>query len=194
MTPTDTPLLLTLGYGKRSIGDTIALLERHWVQCLADVRSVPYSRHHPDFSYDALKAHLEAHNITYLYMGAELGGRPKDPDCYDENGRVDYDACRQRTEFREGIERLRAAWDQGQRTALLCSESRPENCHRSKLIGVALAEVGIEVTHLDEDGAPVNQQEVMNRLLEGQLSLFDDLPAGKAVKSRGQYRVGGSEW
>jgi hypothetical protein len=101
---------------------------------------------------------------------------------------VDYEACRQRPAFRRGIERLGTAWEQGQRLALLCSESRPQDCHRSKLLGVALAEEGIEVMYLDEDGTPLTQQEVMDRLLGGQLSLFEDLPAGKAVKSRGQYR------
>jgi uncharacterized protein (DUF488 family) len=123
-------------------------------------------------------------------MGEELGGRPNDPDCYDEDGRVDYEACKRRPAFREGIERLRVAWEQGQRVALLCSESRPENCHRSKLVGAALAEAGITVTHLDEDGTPIGQEEVMNRLQGGQLSLFDDLQAGRATKSRGRYRIG----
>jgi uncharacterized protein (DUF488 family) len=190
MTVTPSPLLLTLGYGKRSIAEAIELLERHGVKYLADVRSAPYSRHHPDFSHDALTRHLEAHDIAYLYMGEELGGRPNDPDCYDENGRVDYEACRRRQAFREGIERLRVAWEQGQRMALLCSESRPENCHRSKLVGAALTEEGVAVTHLDEDGTPISQEEVMDRLQSGQPSLFDDLQAEKSTKSRGRYRIG----
>lgn len=188
MTPPPSPLLLTLGYGKRSIGEAIDLLERHGVRYLADVRSAPYSRHHPDFSHDALKGHLAARRIVYLFLGEELGGRPDDAGCYDEQGRVDYEACRRRPQFRQGIARLRSAWEQGQRVALLCSESRPENCHRSKLIGAALADEGIEVTHLDEDGAPLSQQQVMDRLSGGQLDLFEDLPAGKAAKSRGRYR------
>jgi uncharacterized protein (DUF488 family) len=188
MTASRPPLLLTLGYGKRSIDEAIGLLDQHGVRYLVDVRSAPWSRYHPDFAHDALKGHLTAHGITYLFLGEELGGRPNDAGCYDEQGRVDYEACRRRPAFRHGIDRLRTAWEQGQRVALLCSESRPQDCHRSKLVGVALAEEGIEVMHLDEDGAPVSQQEVMDRLLGGQLSLFDDLPAGKTVKSRRRYR------
>lgn len=183
----DSPFIVTLGYGKRSIDEAIGLLERHEIRFLVDVRSVPWSRYHPDFSHDELKRNLGAREITYLFLGEELGGRPNDAGCYDEQGRVDYAACRQRPAFRRGIERLHAAWKQGQRVALLCSESRPEDCHRSKLVGVALAGEGIEVTHLDEDGTPVSQAEVMDRLAGGQLSLFDDLPPGKAAKSRGRY-------
>lgn len=184
----DSALLLTLGYGKRSIDEAIGLLERHGVRYLVDVRSAPWSRYHPDFAHDALKGHLSARGITYLYLGKELGGRPDDAGCYDEQGRVDYEACRRRPAFRVGIDRLRAAWEQGQRVALLCSESRPQDCHRAKLVGVALAEEGIEVMHVDEDDGLVSQQEVMDRLLGGQLSLFEDLPAGKTVRSRGRYR------
>lgn len=188
LTPTTTPLLLTLGYGKRTIDDTVRLLEQHGVRFLIDVRSAPWSRYHPDFSQDALEGHVEAHGIAYLYMGAELGGRPDDPDCYDDEGRVDYAACRRRPSFQHGIERLSLAWEQGQRVALLCSESRPQDCHRSKLLGVELIEQGIEVTHLDEDGTPLSQQEVMDRLSGGQLSLFGDLAGGLATRSRGRYR------
>jgi hypothetical protein len=84
--------------------------------------------------------------------------------------------------------RLKTAWEQGQCVALLCSESRPQDCHRSKLLGVALVEEGIEVTHLDEDGTLLSQDEVMNGLRGDQLSLFDDMSPGKAAKSRRQYR------
>jgi uncharacterized protein (DUF488 family) len=184
------PLLLTLGYGKRSIDITISLLKQHDVAFLADVRSIPKSRYHPDFSQDALKEHLRTHGISYLFFGEELGGRPDDPTCYDETGRVDYDACRQRPAFRAGISRLCDAWEQGRRVALLCSESRPQDCHRSKLVGLALSEAGVEVTHVDEVGALVTQQEVMERLHEGQLQLFTDLATGKSVRSRHRYRPG----
>lgn len=191
MTLPPSPLLLTLGYGKRSIDEAVELLEQHGVRFLADVRSAPWSGYHPDFSHDALKAHLTAHDITYLFLGNELGGRPDDPSCYDAEGRVDYEACARRPAFRHGIERLSNAWKQGQRVALLCSESRPENCHRSKLVGVALQKEGIEVTHLDEDGGLVSQQDVMNRLHNGQLSFFEVPPTGKATRSRRSYRPAG---
>jgi uncharacterized protein (DUF488 family) len=186
MTPS--PLVLTLGYGKRSIDDAIRLLRQHDVRFLVDVRSVPWSRYHPDFTRKALQGHLAKHDIVYLFLGEELGGRPNDDSCYDQTGRVDYEACKRRPAFREGISRLHRAWEQGQRVALLCSESRPEACHRSKLLGVVLAEEGIDVTHVDEDETLVSQADVMSRLLNGQPGLFADLPAPRQVRSRGRYR------
>jgi uncharacterized protein (DUF488 family) len=81
MTATPSPLFSTLGYGKRTIDAVIELLERYGVQYLVDVRSVPWSRYHPDFSHDVLKEHLRAHDIAYLFLGEELGGRPNDAGC-----------------------------------------------------------------------------------------------------------------
>lgn len=181
------PLLLTLGYGKRAIDEALALLRQHDIGYLADIRSTPYSRYHPEFSHDALKRHLAESGISYLYMGEELGGRPKDTTCYDAQGRVDYVACRRRPAFRQGIKRLHTAWEGGHRVALLCSEARPEQCHRSKLVGAVLAEEGINVIHLDEDGSPLTQDEVMTRLQGGQISLFADLSPAKTTRSRSRY-------
>lgn len=188
MMPVSSALLITIGYGRRSIDEVMGLLTRHGVRLVVDVRSMPWSRYQPDFSRDALKDCLGEHNVAYLFLGEELGGRPVEVDCYDDEGRVDYEACRRRPSFRRGIDWLRAALAQGQRMALLCSESRPQDCHRSKLLGVALAGEGIEVMHLDENGVLVGQWEVMDRLLGGQLTLFDDPPPAKAVRSRSRRR------
>ena len=54
----------------------------------------------------------------------------------------------------------------------MCSEGRPEQCHRSKLIGEALAGLGISLCHIDEDGALLTQRQVIDRLTHGQLDLF----------------------
>jgi uncharacterized protein (DUF488 family) len=165
------------------------------VEFLVDVRSAPYSRFQPAYSRDTLKTQLESSGIRYLYLGTELGGRPDDPSCYAADGRVDYEACAQREVFRQGIDRLSAAWDQGRRVALLCSESRPEHCHRSKLIAPALEAVGVTVMHVDEDGSLRTQEEVMARLQDddvqkGQLSLFPEATPARAHRSRGKYAPG----
>jgi len=73
---------------------------------------------------------------------------------------------------------------QGLRVCLLCSEARPEDCHRTKLIGQSLAEQGIPVRHIDADGSAVDHDLVMRRLTGGQQSLF-----GVAFTSRKRYQV-----
>jgi len=65
----------------------------------------------------------------------------------------------------------------------MCSEGRPEQCHRSKMIGEALAAAGIPVRHIDEDGRVLTQQQVMDRLTGGQLDFF----GGPALTSRKRH-------
>lgn len=70
---------------------------------------------------------------------------------------------------------MQSAWQRGVRFVLLCSEGKPEQCHRSKLIGETLAGRGIPVLHIDEHDQLRSQEEVIQRLTGGQLSLFGDL-------------------
>lgn len=170
--PPSTPIF-TVGYGGRSLDALLDLLQRHEIACLVDVRSAPYSRFRPEFSRDGLSASVSRKGIRYVFLGHLLGGRPADPDCYLEQ-KVVYERVREKEFFRKGIERLRKAADQGMRVALLCSEGKPEECHRSKLIGVALDEIGVPVLHLDENDEPQSQLAVTSRLNGGQLDLFGD--------------------
>jgi uncharacterized protein (DUF488 family) len=164
--------LYTVGYGARSIEEFLDLLEEWEIAFLLDVRSRPYSRYKPDFSKDALERHLKGRGIRYVFMGDTLGGQPADPECYTPDGKVDYEVCRGKPFFQEGIGRLQGAWKQGHAVVLMCSEGKPEQCHRSKLIGPALEEVGIDPTHIDENDRPLSQEEVMLRVIGGQPSLF----------------------
>ena len=95
--------MLTLGYGNRQLGDVLALLRAHEVRYLIDVRSVPYSRFNPVFSKDNLATAVEKAGIRYVFMGDTLGGRPNDQSCYDEAGHVDYLACRETPDFKDGF-------------------------------------------------------------------------------------------
>jgi len=116
-----------------------------------------------------------AHYLTNVTGGLySLGGQPDDPDCYTAEGKVDYETCRQKPFFQAGIDRLSQAWQQGHAVVLMCSEGKPENCHRTKLIGRTLTAEGIEVVHIDEADEPISQADVMLRLTGGQPSLFGD--------------------
>ncbi len=165
--------IYTIGYGAREMDAFVQVLRTNGIVYLIDVRSKPYSRYKPEFSKDALQRHLAEHGIRYVFMGDALGGRPPDPDCYTD-GKVDYDKCRQKAFFQEGIGRLRRAWEQELPVVILCSEGKPETCHRSKLIARALVAGGIDVLHIDEQDRLVSQEEVMLRLTGGQPSLFGD--------------------
>jgi len=182
------PTLLTIGYGARTLDELVAALKAHRSEYLLDVRSSPYSKFKPEFSREPLEAALKAHGIRYVFVGDTLGGQPRDPDCYTD-GKVDYEKVRQRQFFQSGLERLRQAHEQRLRAALMCSEGRPEQCHRSKMIGEALAAAGIPVRHIDEDGQLLTQTQVMDRLTGGQLDFF----GGPTLTSRKRYGPGRDE-
>ena len=91
--------------------------------------------------------------------------------------------------FQRGMERLRTAWRQGVRLALMCSEGKPELCHRARLIGVALAVEEIPVGHIDEHGVLRTQEEVMLRIDNGQGLLPGFGASAKASRSSRLWRV-----
>jgi uncharacterized protein (DUF488 family) len=163
--------LFTIGYGARTLQEFMAALTTNRIEFVVDVRTAPYSRFKPEFSKDLLQYELERAGVRYLFMGDTLGGQPKDPACHVD-GKVDYDKVRDQPFFQEGLERLRKAFAQQRRVALMCSEGRPEQCHRSKLIGEALITAGIPVCHIDEDGSLLTQTQVIERLTKGQMDLF----------------------
>src|SRR5215471_17948397 len=99
----------------------------HHVNPLADVRSVPHSRLHPQFNRDALTEALKKEDIGYSFLGRELGGRPKDKSCY-KNGRVQYGRLAAAEEFQEGLKRILTG-AQKYRIALMCAEREPLECH-----------------------------------------------------------------
>jgi len=177
----------TIGYGARVMGDFIALLKAHNIAYLIDVRSEPYSQYKSEFSKDALTQELSKNNIRYVFMGDTLGGRPSDPSCYRE-GKIDYGAVEKRPFTQKGIARLQSAHGQGLPIALMGSEVKPEQCHRSRLIGKILLNAAIPIAHIDENGDLLAQEEVQRRFDGGQEPLltppvdeffddaFDDMP------------------
>jgi uncharacterized protein (DUF488 family) len=183
--PTQTSLV-TFGYGARSLAEVLGLLSTHRIEYLVDVRSVPWSRYRPELSQDQLPSALGAQEVRYVFMGDVLGGRPDDPSCYDQDGRVDYRACEQLPAFRRGVKRLRDGWEAGHSMALMCSEGRPEDCHRTKLVAAALVDAGVDVKHIDERGQVLSQGEVLNRIRGSQIALIDD--PDLLLKSRHSYR------
>ena len=170
--PPDRIPIYTIGYGSRSIEDTIAVLHEYEIEYLIDIRSAPYSRYKPEFSREPLEAALLAAGIRYVFMGDALGGRPDDLDCYDADGKVNYEKVMAKDFYRAGIGRIVTAFEKQQRVVLMCSEGKPQDCHRSKLIGESLDHAGIPIVHIDEGGQTKSQSHVM-AIVNPQPSLFE---------------------
>ncbi len=140
-------LLYTIGHSTHAIDAFLELLAAHGIEQVADVRTIPKSRHNPQYNGDTLAATLREQGIGYVHL-AELGGlrharKDSDNTAWENasfRGFADY---MQTEEFARGVERLIELSRKGT-TAILCAEAVPWRCHRS-LIADALLVREIEV-------------------------------------------------
>jgi hypothetical protein len=144
------PLVLTIGHSTRAIEDFIGLLQAHKVVCVADVRTIPRSRHNPQFNEQSLPKSLKKAGIGYIHMAGLGGLRHTSPDSPNMGWRnasfrgfADY---MQRPEFTSALEGLIELAKRRQ-VALMCAEAVPWRCHRS-LIADALVARGIHAEHI----------------------------------------------
>ena len=156
--------VLTIGHSTHSWKHFASLLHGSGVTAVADVRTSPYSRRYRHFNRDELREKLHRDGLLYVFLGYELGGRPKESKLY-RNGVADYERMAKTKEFSNGLSRV-VEGAKNHRTALLCSERDPLNCHRCLLVGRALAENGVRVSHVLDRGDVATQVEIEDRLLE----------------------------
>lgn len=138
-------LVLTIGHSTRTIEEFIGLLQAHGATSLVDVRTVPRSRHNPQFNRETLPDALRAANIGYVHM-PELGGlRRPARDSLNTGWRNasfrGYADHMQTREFAAAIDRL-LELAKHDRLVLMCAEAVPWRCHRS-LIADALLVRGV---------------------------------------------------
>lgn len=171
------PPVYTIGHSTHPIVRFTALLTRHSIATVCDVRSSPYSRFNPQFNRESLHRTLAAYRIGYIFLGQELGARSDDPSCY-EQGKVQYDRLARTRLFQKGLDRLEEAAG-ANRVALMCAEKEPLDCHRTILVARELQARGLAVEHILEDGTLQSHAETMNRLLR-----LLDLPDFDLFRSR----------
>jgi uncharacterized protein (DUF488 family) len=146
-----TGVIWTIGHSNMSIERFLELLRAYEIVLLVDVRTAPYSRHWPQFSRDSLARSVQADGINYVFLGRELGGKPDDPTLRGPHGLPDYDAIAATPLYQEGIKRL-TALARERKTAFMCSEGDPAQCHRERLVARTLRTQGWQVRHILTDG------------------------------------------
>jgi uncharacterized protein (DUF488 family) len=156
--------LHTIGHSNHPIEQFIRLLTSNGINAIADVRSWPYSRRHPQFNKDRLAASLAEQHIAYVFLGKELGARSDDPSCY-EGGKVQYQRLAASALFQSGIQRVLAGAGK-YRVALMCAEKEPLDCHRTLLVSRALERAGASIEHILSDGSIEPQERTMSRLID----------------------------
>lgn len=148
-----TPRILTIGHSNHRVGRFVALLHEAGVTTVVDVRSVPFSRRHPQFRRSDLERTLDAAGIGYRWLPA-LGGRPTDPALRDGDGNPRYDLMAATPSFAAGVDDLLAIAHSvaPAPVAVMCAEEDPDHCHRRLLVTPPLVARGIAVAHLRGDG------------------------------------------
>lgn len=137
----------TIGHSTRSLNDFIELLKNYHITQLIDIRTIPQSRHNPQFNKVSLAHALRSHHIGYRHQKNMGGLRHAQPDSINTawknksfRGFADY---MQTASFKRGLESLiKTAHKKS--VVIMCAEAVPWRCHRS-LIGDALIARGIEV-------------------------------------------------
>jgi Protein of unknown function, DUF488 len=142
--------ILTIGHSTHPIEKFIELLRQHGVERLVDIRTIPRSRHNPQFNSAALAKSVEDGGIGYVHL-KELGGlrRPRVDSTntgWRNAGFRGYADYMQTAEFEEALRRLLDLCED-KRCAAMCAEAVPWRCHRS-LLADALVARGIPVEHI----------------------------------------------
>jgi uncharacterized protein (DUF488 family) len=140
----------TIGHSTRSLEELVELLRAQDVTRLIDIRTVPKSRHNPQFNRDELPESLTPYGIAYEHMAA-LGGlrhaRSDSPNTAWENasfrGYADYMLTE---EFAAALQEL-IDKSQAETVAIMCAEAVPWRCHR-RMVADAVVARGIEVLHI----------------------------------------------
>lgn len=138
-------IVLTIGHSTRTIEEFIAILQAHGATGVVDVRTVPRSRHNPQFNKASLPRALKKAGLSYVHLPGLGGLRYARRDSVNVGwrnasfrGYADY---MQTPEFQESLDELIQLVEHD-RLALMCAEAVPWRCHRS-LIGDALLIRGI---------------------------------------------------
>jgi uncharacterized protein (DUF488 family) len=157
------PALLTIGHSNHPIERFLGLLQGAGVALLADVRTMPASRHCPQFNRAPLARSLADAGVAYVHWGDDLGGRPRDP-ALRAGGAPDYEAMAAAPAFRSALDRVQA--EAGRRPlALMCAEREPLDCHRVLLVSRRLAERGQAIRHILANGTLEDHAATEDRLL-----------------------------
>ena len=144
------PIIFTIGHSTRSMAELTRLLKAHGVERLIDVRTIPKSRHNPQFNRDQLSPALQRSRIYYRHIPGLGGLRRARPDSTNIawrnasfRGYADY---MQTSTFKENLNKC-IVLAKRERCVLMCAEAVPWRCHRS-LIADALVARGIEVREI----------------------------------------------
>jgi uncharacterized protein (DUF488 family) len=163
---TSETVVLTIGHSTRTLEEFVELLEIYGVTLVVDVRTVPRSRHNPQFNKETLPDSLKHYGVRYIHM-PEIGGlrHPKRESvnmAWQNSGFRGYADYMQTQEFTDSLLKI-VALARENRLALMCAEALPWRCHRN-LLSDALVIRHIKVEHIISKTSVINH--VVNELAQ----------------------------
>jgi uncharacterized protein (DUF488 family) len=175
--------IYSVGHARHDLETFHRLLNPFGIDTVVDVRSNPISRWAPDFRRSNLETELPNRGVRYLFMGSEVGGRPDNPDYYDNRGYVLFSRLARDETFKRGIASI-VQEAKRHTVAIMCGEGKPHGCHRRLLIEPVLTTQGIVVKHIQPIGGLYSPEEIGAQLQWDELTEEDwksDVPVPKKV-------------
>ncbi|SFU79572.1 Protein of unknown function, DUF488 [Clostridium sp. DSM 8431] len=159
--------IYTLGHSNYSIEKFLDILKTFNIECIVDIRGVPYSKYNVQYDKEMLGYTLNKEGFKYIYMGNEFGAnRLLGKESYNEEGYADFSKVILEKSFKEGIKRLKNGCKKGYNIVLLGAMQEPIRCHRSILVGRELTNKGFCVKHILDDLTVVDQKEIEKKILD----------------------------
>ncbi len=146
----DLVIVLTVGHSTQPLEEFVELLCVHQVTHLVDVRTIPKSRHNPQFNRETLPGALRATGIGYSHMPGLGGLRRASKGSLNTGWRTGgfrgYADYMQTPEFENNLAAL-VRLAERELVSVMCAEAVPWRCHR-QLIADALVVRGVPVEHI----------------------------------------------
>ncbi len=158
--------VFTIGHSTHQLDYFLELLQGQNINCVLDIRSIPYSKYSPQFNQDIFKTYLQKHRIKYIPFKEAFGARQENENVLNEKKQVDFELFRKTNSFIKGIERLNNGLFKGYRIVLMCAEGNPLDCHRFSMIAIYLHQTGFNVKHILKDKTLKSHEELEKQLLQ----------------------------
>lgn len=152
-------VLYTIGYANKNISDFISILKLNDINCIIDVRTMPFSKQYPDYNESNLKTALNSYGIYYMSFKDEFGARRVEKEAYQRiemytGDIVDVVIFRKVYSFDaflNGVTRVKKGLTKGFNICFLCSEKYAYDCHRCIMISEYFYNQGFNIKHIVDE-------------------------------------------
>lgn len=171
--------IYTIGYATKTTEMFLNCLIKHKINCVIDVRSSPYSKTFSEYNKENLKTLLAKNSISYSNFSEEFGARRTEDDVYektyDQNERpqlqVSFRKVHQKEKFQNGYKRILNGIQKGFNICFLCSEKKPEDCHRFIMVASYFKNDEIDIINIIDEETTQSYEETI-AILEAERDKF----------------------